>query len=77
MYSFFVKSIGNAQRDSDNEHTPKNNVLNHNFVLDKNTFNKIDKNSLNNNERKQSASVLKINNKEQINDEMLKKNRKL
>ena len=73
MTSEFVKSIGNAQRDSDNEHTPKNNVLNHNFVLDKNTFNKIDKNSLNNNERKQSASVLKINNKEQINDEMLKK----
>ena len=73
MTSEFVKSIGNAQRDSDNEHTPRNNVLNHNFVLDKNTFNKIDKNSLNNNERKQSASVLKINNKEQINDEMLKK----
>ena len=76
MTSEFVKSIGNAQKESDHEHTPRNSGLNHNFVLDKNTFNKIEKNNLNNlnnNERKQSASVLKINNKEQINDEVLKK----
>ena len=76
MTSEFVKSIGNAQKESEHEHTPRNSGLNHNFVLDKNTFNKIEKNSLNNlnnYERKQSASVLKINNKEQINDEVLKK----
>ena len=72
MTSEFVKSIGNAQKDNENEFTPKNGI-NPNFVLDKNTFNRSEKNNLNKNERKQSASVLKINNKEQFNEEALKK----
>ena len=72
MTSEFVKSIGNAQKDNENESTARSNGINPNFVLDKNTFNKNDIN-LNINERKQSASVLKINNKEQINELALKK----
>ena len=73
MTSEFVKSIGNAQKDSENESTPRNSRINPNFILDKNTFNRIEKNNINNNDRKQSASVLKINNKEQFNEEALKK----
>ena len=76
MTSEFVKSIGNAQKDAnnnnDNEFTSRSNGINPNFILDKNVLNRNDIN-LNNKERKQSASVLKINNKEQINEEALKK----
>ena len=58
MTSEFVKSIGNAQKENEVD----------SFVLDKNTFNKNDNINNNQGERKQSASVLKINNKEQFND---------
>ena len=69
MTSEFVKSIGNAEKENDNDLTSRSNnlTLNNNLIFDKNQINS------DNNERKQSASVLKINNKEQINDEMLKK----
>ena len=74
MTSEFVKSIGNAQKDNENEFTPRNSGINHNFVFDKINLNKNDKINMNkNNDRKQSASVLKINNKEQFNEEALKK----
>ena len=72
MTSEFVKSIGNAQKDGENDSTSRSNGINPNFVLDKNSFNRND-NNININERKQSASVLKINNKEQFNEEALKK----
>ena len=52
MTSEFVKSIGNAQKENEVDSTPRNNGINSNFVLDKNTFNKNDN----------------INNKEQFND---------
>ena len=68
MTSEFVKSIGNAQKENEVDSTPRNNGINSNFVLDKNTFNKNDNINNNQGERKQSASVLKINNKEQFND---------
>ena len=67
MTSEFVKSIGNAEKENDNELSARNNNLNSNIMIDKNMFNS------DNNERKLSASVLKINNKEQINEEALKK----
>ena len=69
MTSEFVKSIGNAEKENDNDLTSRSNnlALNNNLTFDKNIINS------DNNERKQSASVLKINNKEQISDEMLKK----
>ena len=69
MTSEFVKSIGNAEKENDNDLTSRSNnlALNNNLTFDKNQINS------DNNERKLSASVLKINNKEQINDEMLKK----
>ena len=73
MTSEFVKSIGNAQKDSEKEFTPRNSKINPNFVFDKNNFNRNDKNNINSNERKQSASVLKINNKEQFKEEAFKK----
>ena len=72
MTSEFVKSIGNAQKENDNEMTPRNNGISPNFILDKNTFRK-EKIITNKNDRKQSASVLKINNKEQFNEEALRK----
>ena len=68
MTSEFVKSIGNAQKENEVDSTPRNNGINPSFVLDKNTFNKNDNINNNQGERKQSASVLKINNKEQFND---------
>ena len=68
MTSEFVKSIGNAQKENEVDSTPRNNGINPSFVLDKNSFNKNDNINNNQGERKQSASVLKINNKEQFND---------
>ena len=76
MTSEFVKSIGNAQKDNDNEFTSRSNGKNPNIVLDINNHNIHNRNdniNLNINERKQSASVLKINNKEQFNEEALRK----
>ena len=76
MTSEFVKSIGNAQKDSDNEFTSRSIGKNPNIVIDlnkPNIHNRNDNLQLNINERKQSASVLKINNKEQFNEEALKK----
>ena len=76
MTSEFVKSIGNAQKDSDNEFTSRSNGKNPNIVIDINNHNIHNRNdniNLNINERKQSASVLKINNKEQFNEEALRK----
>ena len=68
MTSEFVKSVGNAEKENDNEFTSRSNNLNLNL-------NFFEKNQLNseNNERKQSASVLKINNKEQFSEDILKK----
>ena len=74
MTSEFVKSIGNAQKD--NDITSRSNGKNPNIVLDINNHNIHNRNdniNLNINERKQSASVLKINNKEQFNEEALRK----
>ena len=73
MTSEFVKSIGNAQKDNENEFTPRNSGINHNFVFDKINLKSEKINMNKNNDRKQSASVLKINNKEQFNEEALKK----
>ena len=76
MTSEFVKSIGNAQKDNDNEFTSRSNGKNPNIVIDINNHNIHNRNdniNLNINERKQSASVLKINNKEQFNEEALRK----
>ena len=77
MTSEFVKSIGNAQKDSENEFTPRNNIKSPNIINNINNHSHSTRNdnniNLNINDRKQSASVLKINNKEQFNDEMLKK----
>jgi chromosome segregation ATPase len=72
MTSEFVKSIGNAEKDNGDESSSRSNnfnnlAINNNITFDKNLFN------TENNERKQSASVLKINNKEQISEEVLKK----
>ena len=76
MTSEFVKSIGNAQKETDNEFTARSNGRNPNIVIDINNHTNLTRNdniNLNINERKQSASVLKINNKEQFNEELLKK----
>ena len=70
MTSEFVKSLGNAEKDNGDELSSRSNktlALNNNLTFDKNLFN------TENDERKQSASVLKINNKEQISEEVLKK----
>ena len=69
MTSEFVKSIGNAEKDNGDESSSRNFnnlAINNNITFDKNLFN------TDNSERK-SASVLKINNKEQISEEVLKK----
>ena len=76
MTSEFVKSIGNAQKETDNEFTARSNGRNPNIVIDINNHTNLTRNdniNLNINERKQSASVLKINNKEQFNEDALKK----
>ena len=69
MTSEFVKSIGNAEKETEIDLTSRSNnlAINPNLIFDKSQL------VSDNNERKQSASVLKINNKEQINDEILKK----
>ena len=69
MTSEFVKSLGNAEKENDIDFTSRSNnlSLNPNVFLEKNQLNSDSK------ERKQSASVLKINNKEQISDEILNK----
>ena len=69
MTTEFVKSIGNAQKESDIDLTARNLIRHSNNVL-------IEKNPLNlndNSERKNSASVLRVNNKEQVSEETLKK----
>ena len=73
MTSEFVKSIGNTQKDNKNEFTPRNSGINHNFIFDKIDLKNEKINMNKNNDRKQSASVWKINNKEQFNEEALKK----
>ena len=58
MTSEFVESIGNTQKDNENEFIPRNSGINHNFVFDKINLNKNDKINMNkNNDKKQSASV--------------------
>ncbi len=72
MTSEFIKSIGNAQKENDNDLISKSNLrYSNNLMLDKNQLNI--NNSILNSERKNSASVLRVNNKEQVNDEILKK----
>ena len=68
MTSEFVKSLGNAEKENENDLTSRSNnlAINSNLIIEKNQLNS------DNNERR-SASVLKINNKEQISDELLKK----
>ena len=73
MTSEFVKSIGNTQKDNKNEFTPRNSGINHNFIFDKIDLKNEKINMNKNNDKKQSASVWKINNKEQFNKEALKK----
>ena len=70
MTSEFIKSIGNAQKENNDNDLTARSLLRHsnNVLLEKNHFSVND-----NNERKNSASVLRVNNKEQINDETLKK----
>ena len=63
MTSEFVKSIGNAEKENENDLTSRSNPT---LILE-NQLNSESK------ERKNSASVLKINNKEQISDDLLKK----
>ena len=69
MTSEFVKSVGNAEKENDNEITSRSNNINLNLnILEKNQLNS------DNNERKQSASVLKITgNKEKFAEDLLKK----
>ena len=69
MTSEFVKSIGNAQKENDIDLTARNLIRHSNNVL-------LEKNQLSvndNSERKNSASVLRVNNKEQVSEETLKK----
>jgi hypothetical protein len=69
MTSEFVKSIGNAQKENDNDLTARNLIKHSNYTL-------LEKNQLSvneNSERKNSASVLRVNNKEQVSEETLKK----
>jgi len=73
MTSEFVESIGNTQKDNENEFIPRNSGINHNFIFDKIDLKNEKINMNKNNDRKQSASVWKINNKEQFNEEALKK----
>ena len=73
MTSEFVESIGNTQKDNENEFIPRNSGINHNFIFDKIDLKNEKINMNNNNDKKQSASVWKINNKEQFNKEALKK----
>ena len=69
MTSEFVKSIGNAQKENDIDLTARNLIRHSNNALfEKNQYNNND-----NTERKNSASVLRVNNKEQISEETLKK----
>ena len=69
MTSEFVKSIGNAEKENEIDFTSRSNnlAINPNLIFEKSQL------INDNNERKQSASVLKINNKEQISEELLKK----
>jgi hypothetical protein len=71
MTSEFIKSIGNAQKENDNDLSKNSLRYSNNLMLEKNQLNI--NNSNYTGERKSSASVLRINNKEQINDEILKK----
>ncbi len=73
MTSEFVESIGNTQKDNENEFIPRNSGINHNFIFDKIDLKNEKINMNKNNDKKQSASVWKINNKEQFNKEALKK----
>ena len=73
MTSEFVESIGNTQKDNENEFIPRNSGINHNFIFDKIDLKNEKINMNKNNDTKQSASVWKINNKEQFNEEALKK----
>ena len=73
MTSEFVESIGNTQKDNENEFIPRNSGINHNFIFDKIDLKNEKINMNKNNDKKQSASVWKINNKEQFNEEALKK----
>ena len=67
MTSEFVKSIGNAQKENDVDLTARNLIRHSNNIL-------FEKNQLNDiSERKNSASVLRVNNKEQVSEEALKK----
>jgi hypothetical protein len=65
MTSEFVKSIGNAEKENFNDITSRSNnlAINPNLIIE----------GKDKSERKNSASVLKINNREQISEEILKK----
>jgi len=71
MTSEFVKSIGNAQKENNDIDLTARNLLRHsnNVLLEKNQFS----NNNDNSERKNSASVLRVNNKEQVSEDTLKK----
>jgi len=71
MTSEFIKSIGNAQKENDIDLSKNNVRYSNNLMLEKNQLN-INNNNYNS-ERKNSASVLRVNDKEQINEELLKK----
>ena len=71
MTSEFVKSIGNAQKENDIDLSKNNLRYSNNLMLEKNQLNI--NNSNYTNERKNSASVLRVNDKEQVNEELLKK----
>ena len=71
MTSEFIKSIGNAQKENDNDLSKSYLKYNNNLMLEKNQLNI--NNSNFNTERKNSASVFRVNDKEQVNEEILKK----
>ena len=71
MTSEFIKSIGNAQKENDNDLSKSYLKYSNNLMLERNQLN-INNNNFNT-ERKNSASVLRVNDKEQINEEILKK----
>lgn len=74
MTSEFVKSIGNTEKDNEiNELSSRTNMgSGANLMLEKSQLNN-NVDNLDDYEQKISKSVLKINNKEQINEDVLKK----
>ena len=71
MTSEFIKSIGNAQKENENDLSKNSIRNNNNLMLEKNQLNINNSNFIG--ERKNSATVLRVNDKEQINEDILKK----